>query len=516
MKNKLIAAICLAAAALSIVSCSVNKGSDAASVPGGDAVSQIDPGTGSDEESRGFVPDIYVGDDYSGRTFTVFTVNDVKDHASEIVYNEGANENLIPDTVNEALKKRNDLVSDTLGVTVKEIYFCSDWRVGGNSLAKIRETIYADDQIADCFSLGLYDCGTLTLEKVFYDLNSFDNLNLDNPWWEQYFRDSVKMGESVYFIIGDIGFENKGYTPCTFYNADLISKLGLEDPVRIAERGEWTIDKALEYSRNFCNDTEAPEGIDYNDEFGWAGQYDDMYSMLYGAGSRILERGGDGMPRLALNTETTVGTVTKILEFMNDDSYICANDYFYMTSNPLALLEKAFEEGRCLFYSSAIATAVSLDMDDVFGILPVAKYTKEQENYYSLVNTWCTNALCIANTLTREDAEFSAAVLDVMGYYSWKEYPDSLAFNYYEKMLKNQKLPREDSEAMLDLIFSARGCEPGSIYRIGAIEGNTTVNDMLVGLMREKKTDGFTATYDKYSEMFENDVKILLGMLAGE
>ena len=27
----------------------------------------------------------------------------------------------------------------------------------------------------------------------------------------------------------------------------------------------------------------------------------------------------------------------------------------------------------------------------------------------------------------------SAAVMDVMGYYSWSKYPDSAAYNYYEK-----------------------------------------------------------------------------------
>lgn len=34
-----------------------------------------------------------------------------------------------------------------------------------------------------------------------------------------------------------------------FYNKDLIAKTGLEDPLALAERGEWTYDKLVEYSR---------------------------------------------------------------------------------------------------------------------------------------------------------------------------------------------------------------------------------------------------------------------------
>lgn len=72
-------------------------------------------------------------------------------------------------------------------------------------------------------------------------------------------------------------------------------------------------------------------------------------------------------------------------------------------------------------------------------------------------------------------------------------------------MLKNQKLAREDSEAMLDLIFSARGCELGAIFQIGKKSGSTSVNEMLVQLITAKAKGGFVAA-DKYSQAFETDV----------
>ncbi|MBR5031378.1 MAG: hypothetical protein IKX49_01595, partial [Clostridia bacterium] len=109
--------------------------------------------------------------------------------------------------------------------------------------------------------------------------------------------------------------------------------------------------------------------------------------------------------------------------------------------------------------------------------------------------------------LGEEDAEFAAAVMDVMGYYSWIKYPDSVAYNYYEKMIKNQKLVREDSEAMLDLIFEARGCELGAIFKIGKKSANMMVSEMFTKLLNSKGAQKFTSLYDRYKNAFETDTE---------
>ena len=450
-------------------------------------------------------PDIYKGDAYQGRTFKVLTfgVNDTA--LSEFVYNEDTTEEAMPETVNLAIKTRNDKVYDALGVTVTEEYYKANPRFGGPSIKKVTEIIAEGNPDYSLLSICLYDCGTLAMDNYLWNLNELDNFNPENPWWEQYFNESVEIANQLYFTIGDVGINNKGSTPCVYYNTRLISDLGLDDPLKIAEEGKWTIDKALTYARTMPHE-ELPAKEQYLQTFGWAGQNDDMYAMLYGSGTRILSPDPDGFPMLTLNTETAQDTVNQVLELMGDSSYVSGNDLFSVTTWPMTLLQKAFEEGRCLFYSGNVDTAVQLNMEDTFGILPVAKLTEEQEQYYSLINTWTTNAYCIATNLDKEGAEFAAAVFDVMGYYSWSMYPDSLAFNYYEKMLKSQKLTREDCEKMLDRIFEARGCELGAIFQIGKTTGSTSVNEMLVKLIEAKGTMSFVSTYQTYESAFEADV----------
>ncbi|MBR5031116.1 MAG: hypothetical protein IKX49_00270, partial [Clostridia bacterium] len=451
-------------------------------------------------------PNIYKGSDYTGRVFKVLSCRPPASPLSEIVYNEGVGEETMSETVNEAIKRRNDKVFDLLGVTIEDEYFQPSDRYGGQALYKIRQIISDADNSYSMISACLYDCGTLALSGELWDLNSLDNINMDNPWWEQYFNESVEIAGQLFFTGGDMGIYMKEATPVVFFNAKLIEDLGLEDPVAVANRGEWTIDKALEYSKTMPHE-DLPATQQYLKTFGWAGEYDDMHAMLYCSGTRILSRDGEGYLTLTLNTETAINAIDKILSLMCDSSYVCGNYMFSVTNSPMIALREAFEQNRCLFYSDHLYRAPEINMDATFGILPVPKLTVEQEHYYSLVNTWASNAYCIGANLGKEDAEFAAAVMDVMGYYSWVNYPDSVAYNYYEKMLKNQKLTREDFEAMLDLIFEGRGCELGAIFQIGQKSARLMVNDMLTKLVDGKDSQQFTSMYEQYKNAFETDTE---------
>ncbi|MBP0990573.1 MAG: hypothetical protein J5874_05305 [Oscillospiraceae bacterium] len=465
------------------------------------------------EEVSVYVPDIYSGNDYEGETFTVWTTYSTATNTSSIIPNEvGTYEENISEGCNIAIKQRNNMIFDTLGVTIDEIYYQSPTRYGTDTLSKIRNYISASDPSISAFACCLYDCGTLALEGSLYDLNSFEYFEPKNPWWQQYFNESVTLGGKLYFTIGDIDYNSYSRIPCVVYNDTLIKKLNLESPVKLAREGKWTIDKVIEYSKTFCEDTNDPEGVDLFDRFGWGGNHDDFYSMTYAAGIRILQNDKNGYPELSLYNEDTINYLNKYMEFAHEDTYVCVNDYFNISSNPGGLLYDAFQEGRCLMFGGSLRACTLLEMEDIFGIAPMPKADEHQEYYYSLLNTWTANAYGIGTNLDQAHAEFAAAILDVMGYYSWRENSGSFIQNYYDMALKGQKLQTEEAEEMLDLIFSVRGCEPGSIFQIGKYSVFTTVNELYVGLYTGR-FDGFTSAYDRFSNGFENDVQHLVNKI---
>ncbi len=508
MKKYLSLMICLALLAVFAVSCA---GEEPTSVT--ESSEEMSEAESSAEESlpeeQSYVPDIYDGKDYAGRTFTVFSTYAESDPVFEFVYNEDLDEELLSESVNLAIKARNDKVYDKLGVEIKEEFFRSG-RYGNEVLSQVRSHISGGLDEYSLYSLCLYDCATLATEGELYDLNGLENLNTKNPWWEQYFNDTVSIFGKLYFTIGDMTFNTMGSIHCIYYNADLIRSLGLEDPIDVANAGKWTIDKAIEYSKQYVNDSAEPEGrMDYKDEFGWGGQDSDAYFLLYGTGVRAFSAEDAENAVLSINNETTINTIEKCKELMKGEWYCRGNDYFSVTSAPMDLIQDAFEEGRCMFFSHSLYRTISLDMNDEFGILPLPKYNEEQDEYYSMLSTWRSNAYCIAANLSEEDAEFSAAVLDVLGYYSWKEHGDSVCTNYYQKTLKNQKLVTEKSEAMLDLIYQSVGCDLAGIFRIGELSGNRALNDTLIDIVNGVH-ENFTSAYEKFEPTYQADLETVL------
>lgn len=524
MKKIIAILLCALMASASFAACNNDSNDTSSAVSGGtqsvgSAVSS-ESGDESATTSQGdidYLDRIYTGSDYSGKTFTILTSGVNQTAISEVVYNEDLTDSEnFPEAINEAIKRRNDAVADLLGVEIKEIYFPDSHRYNGDTLQRIRLAVDSSDDSFQAISVCLYDCGTLATQNYLYNLEDLENIDLANPWWDQSFSDTVRIGGKQYFMLGDIGINFKNSTPCVYYNKSLFERLHLEDPQELASEGKWTIDKAIELSSSYHEDTNGTNGIQWDDCYGWAGQNDDMPSMLYGAGVRILSPDNEGYPYLTLWSETANNAVEKVLELMlNSDYYVSGNDYFGKTGTyewPMEALEANFIAGKVLFYSGGISTAINLSaMEDTFAIVPVPKLTEEQDGYHSLLNTWTTNAYAISTNNTKENAEFAAAVMDAMGYYSWEGHADSLAVVYYERVLKMQKLQADEKSAeILDLCFNTRGCELGSVFQVGSITGTKNVNSILGDLIANKQQGAFRSTYEQYEDILKADTDAIV------
>lgn len=474
------------------------------------------PQASSEPEQTGPVEpsDLYKGDDFTGRTFTILTSDVDPDPMSEIVYNEpGLHEETIPmpEKMNVAMKARMDNLEKRLGVTLKETYLYDPSRLGGTAITFIRNAITTALDEFQAVDICLYDCGTLSLESALYNLYDVENLNTKHPWWDQGFNDSVEIAGKLYFTTGDIDFRNKNATTCLLFNAGLIERLGLEDPYTLVANGEWTIDKAIELSKSYSEDMDSDGRITWHDRFGWAGQYDDMYAFMFGSGIRIVSPDADGYPAMSFYNEKTIEVVEKMLQFMQEDYYICGNDMFNEFQWPMIPLLEDFANEQCLFFAGIVESIFELkDAKGEFGIAPSPKYNKQQESYYSLLNTWGANAMAIPTNVTEDELPFVGACLDTLGYLSWKEIEDSVAFNYYDVVLKYQKLTTEKASLLLDEIFAVRGCELGAIYQVGKYgAGGGTVYDMLISMMDADQTTGLTSAYEARKNQFQTSVEAI-------
>ena len=220
--------------------------------------------------------------------------------------------------------------------------------------------------------------------------------------------------------------------------------------------------------------------------------------MFYGSGERLASIGSDGYPYLTVYNERSVSVVDNILKLMQDDlHYVSANDYFGVTQDPAELVTQAFIDGRSLFnYSDIGDTDDFRDMADDFGLLPIPKYSEEQEEYNTLINCWTSNAFCIPYTVEGETLEMTGLTLELMGAIS----EDILVHAYYDVALQYQKTRDDDTVRMLDIIFSTRGCDLGMVFQWGGL-------DTMLHSLITSESGAFASVYETYKGKAEADMK---------
>lgn len=415
-------------------------------------------------------------------TFLVCSVNPTWE--SEIVTNtyQDGESHYLPQVINDDLKKRSEYLEEKLGITLLEEGVYEKKRPGGDMVTAIRNgnmTATTDYQVVvPC----LYDGASLALENQLYNLRGLQEqgLQIDAPWWNQEFNDSMTYGGQLYFTIGDIGLGNKNSTAALYFNLDLWNKLGLAEkyngtPYDLVRNGKWTVDLVFEAGRALSSDVDGDNNYDYKDEFGWGGQLDDMWSIFFASGEKIASSDADGYPTLTMYNERSARLMEKLQEFVQDKKhYISANDYFGVAQWPSVLVQKGFTDGRCIFYNGSLGTVLELgDMEQHFGIVPLPKADEIQEKYYSLVNPWSSSCFAIPISVNGDKLQMTIDALNVLGAYS----KNTLAKDYQEIVLSYMKTRDQESIEMInEYILPGRACDVGMVYKWGNLD--TLLHDM--------------------------------------
>ena len=418
------------------------------------------------------------GNRYDGETITFLTCSVNDTYESEIISNTSAykEESLsqsLPQIINDDMKKRADILEEQLGLTVEEIKYYAPTRPG-DMCTKVLTDVLATNQDYQVIVPCLYDGATLAMEDVLHNLKGVDGLQIDAPWWNQTFNDSMTYAGQLYFTIGDIGLVNKNATAALYFNLELWEKYHLSEkfggnPYELVRSGKWTLDVVVEAASQISSDVKADGKIDYNDEFGWGGQLDDMWSIFFGSGEKIASADADGYPTITIYNERSARLMEKLQEFVQDDEhYISANDYFGVVQWPSVLVQEAFTSGRALFYNASVGTVIELgNMEQHFGLAPIPKFEESQDEYYSLVNPWTATCFAIPISVTGETLTMTADALNVLGATSM----NTVAKDYQETVLKYMKIRDDESIEMLEeYTLPTRACDVGMVYKWGGLD----------------------------------------------
>ncbi|OGO89979.1 MAG: hypothetical protein A2Y17_07665 [Clostridiales bacterium GWF2_38_85] len=356
--------------------------------------------------------------------------------------------------INDAVLNRNNLVEEKLDIKI-----CTYATASGESIAaKIRNLIQSNDDTYDVVMPMMTDAATLAVSGSFYALNDIETLDLTAKWWDEKTVEELTLANNLYFTTGYMSILDNDNTQCLIFNKTLLQENGLESPYQLVNDGEWTIDRLQEMAATVTKDTNGDSL--YNSDDIW-GIYINTFAPQFfyiASGERFIIKDLNDLPQIAVNTTRAYSVVDRLAELMGDTTacYQIENipaaeyqgkgfsDYYYLATD-------AIGTNRCLFRTMCLVDIRELaDYNCSYGIIPLPKFDKNQDEYYSIVDVTLAPGICIPTT--NQNPELAGIVLSAMGEASEK----TLNYAYYDVMLKQRKVEDTESRDMLDIIFNNR------------------------------------------------------------
>ena len=421
--------------------------------------------------------------------------------------NEGAHEAYIPwdeicpstgmdispgDYVGDMIYDRTAWLEENYGIVMG----CEYLAHGPDFVTRVRtiiETNSQDYQMIDYFAFGAQK---LMGQEYFLNMNDIEYIDFEDPWWVDSAIEALSLGDYVEFGASDMLLLDKGATTLIYYNIGMAEDLGIDDLYDLVRNGDWTIEALAEYAALALNDDNGDDVYDHNDTFGISNGDDPVHNLYIGSGYKFIAKNEDGEFYYQYRTdeETTDVMITILEEVMYADWYWnswikrdLGKDY-----------QPKFSEGKALFsFDKAKGCLTLRTMEEDYGILPIPKYSSEQDQYYSQVSNYHDSLFAVPMSALG-NTEIIGAAIELMSYYSYY----NIYNDFFEIIIQNRGPRDGESKEMLNLIFDTR------TYDMGLLYDPVGISDQVLRFTNTGTT-GVVSFWDGYASKLEEAIDAL-------
>lgn len=420
------------------------------SAPGGDTTSTGDTTT-AETTKPGIIskltPELKEELGLDGYEFNVFLRGEGTTWSLKDVVSDGEN----GDVLNDAVFKRNIWLEDNYGFKLTVGYSADA------SSSELTTYILAGDDSYDAFFPMGRTAGAAASQGLLQNLKELNYIDLENDCWNHMFSDALEIDGKLFYATGAITTISYDAVRLFMFNKTLLGKYMLEDPYTLVREGKWTFDKMNEMASKVSADLNGDSQMTAEDQYGLGWQSSvGAQPFIFGAGEKVSKMDKDGLPRFNLDSERFADIYTKIRDT------IANHDVYYSGADEDVL--KMFYEERSLFFTEVLNCAKKLRPYEVdFGLLPLAKWDEDQEEYIQYVDAWCLSPVVVAKNNTNPDR--TGFIIQALAEAS----KDYLVQPYYETVLNGKVLRDEESSEMLDIVVNNFVLDNCDIYQWGGI-----------------------------------------------
>ena len=422
--------------------------------------------TGSDEggERSKYLPTRV---DYSGEKFKiVLDGDDMKAKAQYMVPVDDAS--LASDAVNIALLNRNKLLEAFFGVDIEVSYLDGPERF--NMLTELEINNMSGEDFADIFfTVATYVMNGAISNGYVMDLNQMTQLNLEASYYDQRIQEEYQIEGKLFTLEGDYTVYDEMRTQVVGINKTRYENFLYNEtygsPYELVRDGKWTIETMLEMTKGTSDYSNAGQGSEMTKDSDWGiiSESPFPYIVYLGTGNKIVNVNNGALScSLADPTkwQITVDILSYCTEniFDNPEVLIADKSEGVLSSGYWTEAQQMFANGQALFRTSTLSDFIQYRaMEDVFGILPVPKYSETQEGYYSWCSSMAHSPLMVPSTASAH-AERTANIIEAMAYFSkyMSGSTQSVLDAFYENMTHVKLCRSAEDYEMLELIFSQK------------------------------------------------------------
>jgi len=421
-----------------------------------------------DSEFKDELPEL----NFNGKTFT-FLVD--ADPAFRHLYDVNVDSE-IGEIVNDTIYLRNRVVEERLGIVIKDFEDLNAQKTISNAAA-------AGDTDYNGVWLKVDNFFPVSLKGPFVNLHNIPYLNLEKKYWDPNAVSDMTVSGKLYGITGDITTATHMFTHLLLYNKVLAVDYGLPNLYNIVREGKWTFDIFNEITKNIYKDLNGNGKSDEEDFFSvyiTPAAYEAFFSS---AGEKWIEKNSEGEIVFSELTEKKTAVLDRIEDMFTKQDHVWCG---YPNVNP-------FSDNRAIFYDAdlGIMSEELRDLEFDFGIVPLPKFSEQQERYYVYAYPFFP-FLSIPTTITGEDLGMTGAAIEALASESYI----TLTPAFYNIALQHKYTRDQESYEMLDIILRSR------IYDLlywGPWDSFRNWNTGIVSAM-QKGGGVYASTYEKNIE----------------
>ncbi len=448
--KRIIAIILSALMLLAVLTACVNEnGGDTTVTTGGGAQTTAEPVVTENLDANGYLKDDLPELDFGGAPFSVLTW---KEPILPEFIGEGDDTS---GTINESIYRRDLAAEERLGVK----FSLTEVKGNNANLASYVEDV-ANDFAGAVSSHSLYvsySMGGAMLATGGYidDLAGNDYIDLEKPWWPSRLSSQCTVNDCLYFVSGDISSNMLYYMGTMFFNKTLIEDLKLEDPYKLVEDGEWTLDKMYEMTDGLYADTDKSGNRSAGDTYGAVALHAYADGFFYGAGLTTLTSTGTS---LAISPEWGSEKAQDVLSKLG--AFFATGAGYYETKSHTND-RRIFEEGRSLFIADYAGYSEVLSSGNVdFGVLPFPMYNKDQKDTVGYVTAMQFSYSMYMIPIKAPNVEMSSAAIECLASESYRQVTPQI----FEVVYKYKFSTGTDNAEMFDLIRNGVDFDLGRIF----------------------------------------------------